>query len=319
MQSIRSRAIELAGDQANFESYGSVRVCDNAPDAKLEADAHLAIIADGLAHRLSEFDRLPGAFSRYFRGTLGQKYKRGTPNSKINLEFALFAFNTAFDKKYAEHPVVRQSLMTPLGVRTIEACKQFVALADTTRYPGQKVGPNQIDRSEFYEKPRALISNGIATVGGVVATSVLDLFNANVPANEGKHYLTQRERVVRGLAGTSLDQFVVSHFEAMNDVSIYSLARQLAIARGLPKHKNTKHATNAPHRGCPAMPDFPETPILKGGSGVSKLFLRGVELVVSANMHALRSDEPEHAILPRSGPFKFLEPHLRKVPLLDKV
>ena len=319
MQSIRSRAIELAENPANFETHGPVQECDDPASAKLEADAHLAVIIDGTAHRLAESDRLQSQAQRHFKGTLKQKYAKGTPNSEINLEFAIYAFQLAYDNQYPENPIVAESFNSPFGIRAIAACRQFAALAGASQYHGQKVGPDNVDRFIAYEHPDWLVGNGIATVGGVVGTSVLDLYNASIQPEEAENYLVRKERQVRGLASTTLTQFVRSHSEAMYDASRFSIERQLEIARALPKFKSDSDEAVTPHMGCPAMPDYPVKEMLIGGSGVSKLYQRGIKFILSANLHAIRSDDPIYAMLPKNVLSNWLSVHLRKGQLLDKV
>lgn len=294
MQSVRSRAIELAADPRNFETAEPLRETFTPAEAKLEADAHLAVCIDGLVARLTSSEPRRQKFMRKFNAGMLKVYLPGTPNSEIGVGVGVDAFQTAFFESYASLREIDRVFATNFGQRTIAAGLRYREYASSL-----SMSSDTGRRMQSYIDPKVLLLAGINTMGGRLGNQIVDGSRSDLSPKDLQERLVADASKIRSLSSVSFDQFRFAHDVAVKKYGeIQTIETRLARCRSNPVHLKPKDAEYAPHSGCPAMPVLPETDRLEGGSGVAKLYLHGVDLIVATNLHALKEDSDEFRIMP---------------------
>ncbi|MEK7599821.1 MAG: hypothetical protein AAB462_02210 [Patescibacteria group bacterium] len=292
---VRTRAIELASQpdmlQQPLQSFEGVE------GAKLEADAHLNICISQLAETLVTSVDHRQRFMTQFSAKITDEFA-DTPNTKINRKQALSIFDMCLTGTYRDLNAVAQIIDgSPLGLRTQEACKQYVNVCDNLELP-QKTTINGAPISyRDYLGGKKPIVNGLNTFFHFASITTDHASGMKVSPEERARRLVLSDKGMRKIASLTPNQAnMASTLRVDKNEKGIDVAADLEKLRKLPKHAGFDSLTR-PHLRCPALPIMPETPLTHSGSAISKLWAMTTELVVATNLHALDSDDEAYRIV----------------------
>lgn len=297
MLTIRGRTIELAADPAQFEQ--PVPNFDNPGDAKLEADAYLALCIDQLTDHLSTSQANRQDFFNRFSPHVLNKFGR-QPNRYLDHNWIKVTFIEDFRGAYINDADINNIFSTAPQIRnTKAACAQYLKLCE------EHVAKHSDGESEYvlpasiqdYESPANLMHIGLTTLVHEVP-HVLEGLNSVKP-NRRPALL---DRPVKGpvlMGSLSLAQLRVSDQQraapAVEKEHINTIPN-IQVLRAMPPYISDLEAILRPFRGCPAMPELPATDFLRGGSGILKMLKVAIDLTRATNVYMLDSDLPEYSV-----------------------
>ncbi|MFI5270949.1 MAG: hypothetical protein ACHQT9_02800 [Candidatus Saccharimonadales bacterium] len=285
MSTIRSRAIELANDRKYFVSTRShVRLFEDSGDAKLEADAHLAIVIDHIAHKLASSTAHEQRF-------LADVRKR--PRRPDNEEAVIGHFPAAFGAVYNDYSLVSGVFRkTEVGRKALEASHHYAEVTSLHWADGNRHGARRIIQNNPYSAPEQLIQDALRNFGRRVGQV---LWGVNLSDGAEGMDADARQQLVGGssrdlLRLSALSMHQHAHYSPSDPVIVdnrVSIAPDIESARALPLYSQAFTEAVRPHRGCPALPNLPAIGVLHGGSGIQTLYERASGLIVASNMHTL--------------------------------
>lgn len=290
--SIRERAIAIdkAPTYVNYVSEGENL---SLPEMKVEADAHLAIMASVFADRVindqNDQDSFVYKFSKRMLDTNDVDKKRPNIPNALDEFSKLYSFE--FTQKH-EQDILED---TPIGRATAASCKRYhTAVLGHAEANGINIHSAQ--SVLFYDRPARLMALGLNTLAAVTQTVVAATYNErNLPIKPKRRLdiIRNSEINVKQLGSLALHQMDSINMNAHN-MKIYKgrvqLAKKLQDSRKLPDI--CKLADTRSHQGCPALPRMPEGNDLVSGSAISKLYGLAVDLIERTDLHAL--DEKPH-------------------------
>ena len=292
---VRTRAIELASQPDMLQQ--PLQSFDDVEGAKLEADAHLNICISQLAETLVTSVDHRQRFMDQFTAKIIDKFA-DTPNNKINRKQALSIFDRCLSGTYQDFDAVSAIIdKSSLGLRTQQACEQYVKVCDDLELP-QKTTINGAPISyKDYLGAKKPIENGLNTFFVFASIITGHALNMKVSPDERASRLALSDKGMLKIATLTPNQANMAHTSrvAKDDRGI-DVAADIEKLRGLPKHGGFDALTR-PHMRCPALPVMPETPLTHSGSAIKKLWAMTTELVVATNLHALDGDDEAYRIV----------------------
>ncbi len=309
---VRRRAIEVAADSRNFEPGALVPEFELPGDAKLEADARLAVCIDAIAHRLAASRPHQEYFLNKFHRRVRGEHSRGTRNSRIPTRSIGVHFMQVFEAVYPDGNIIKEVLGSPFGVTTGRACSQYVENARSyiTRECPAKVRQRYVAdslRIGTYERPNNVIKAGISTIGIAIPDIIAKMRHTGLSPEIHEQYLTRLDRRLRATASLSLNQFQsngVTSGVNIDDSGTITDDAELLVARGMPRYRSgmadLAEQIRPYHGGCPAMPDLPASERLHGGSSISTLWVPTGRLLVATAVHALNDNRPHYSMVERA-------------------
>lgn len=316
MISVRRRAIELA--RQDYET-SPVEQFDTPLRAKVEADAHLAIFSNQYISAVAADTGRAETFLDHFQDMLG-KQSVGHPrkvNTSLLRPTVIGTFTGAYRTVMQPRAEIEDRLAeTRAGQKVVEACAHFVAVADKTvglRTPPGKAAIERAPLSIYatYRDPIAIITIGNMTTRATGSLALegmyADLQNGKqLPINQRLGYLHATKKRIKQAGSLSISQFngyrgpgKSGQPKATTTDGMVDIMPEPALARSQPKHIHEQEPILRGHNMCGALPDLPRTDHTPGGSSLAIAWGLLVQTMGQANVHALDSDAPEHAVLPK--------------------
>ena len=286
-RSIRERAIAIdnALTPGNYAVEGEVL---SLPEMKVEADAHLAIMASVFADRVindqNDQDSFVYKFSKQILDTNDVDKRRPNVANALDEFSKLYSFE--FTQKH-EQDILED---TPIGRATAASCKRYhTALLDHAEANGIKIRSEQSVLA--YDRPARLMALGLNSLVAVTQSVVAATYSErNLPITPERRLkiIKNSEINVKQLGSLALHQMDSINLNA-HQMKIYKgrvqLAKNIQATRMLTD--GCKLADTRSHQGCPALPRMPEGNDLVSGSAISKLYGLAVDLIERTDLHAL--------------------------------
>lgn len=285
--SVRARAEALAADPSQLET--PVPQFDDPIEAKIEADACLAICGDAIVQRLlHEPERrvqFGSDFNEHLRFMRAVYKKAPVDTSLINDNFV-----ASFSKAYVDPLVIGETLSSerPLGRRTVAACTQYFRTVH-----GARSRYSQAVSHTAYQDPSKLIMVGFTTYKHEVGLQIDAIAQSDLTPDARLVALKRGARSLLSLGSLSIAQLssIKRDQEGCAAPNEETRKAHIAVARILPEQYRRGDEALRGKNMCPMMPNFRPTDMLSGGSPIAKLHALTLELYEDANMHFLSADE----------------------------
>lgn len=298
MMTIRSRAIELAADPTQFQR--PVPTFSNPGDAKLEADAYLALCIDQVTDYLSNSSRNRRGFFDRFSPNILDKFGL-LSNQHLDHDWVKTTFIEDFRDAYVDGEAIDAVFNeAPQVPNTEAACQQYLKMCKEYVATHAEEDPGYVIPAAIwdYESAANLMHLGLMSLVSEVP-HILKGFEG-VKLSERPTLLGKPVKGLAHMGSLSLSQLIASdQHRAVPRVEggRINTVPNLQELRDLPLYSSPIEAALRPHRGCPAMPELPPTGgILKGGSGILKMASVAMGLMQATNVHMLESNLPEHSV-----------------------
>ena len=309
MISVRQRAIELV--RQDYDAT-PVEQFDTPLRAKVEADAHLAIFSNQYIAAVAADTRRAEVFLGHIQDMVG-KQTAGHPrkmNTSLVRPTVIGTFTGAYGTIMQPETEIKDRLAETLaGQKAVEACANYVAVADG--YLGVTIqdlqfGPPMLYAT--YRKPVEIIKIGNRTLRILGNKALRGLYKslqdgAPIPVEQRLSYLHASNKRILQAGSLSMMQFNglkgPEHQDAIVHDGMIDVMPEPDLARSQPKHIHPKGPDVRGHNMCGALPELPTTEYTPGGSTLAMAWGLLVQTLGQANVHALDSDAPEHAVLPK--------------------
>lgn len=316
MITVRRRAIELA--RQDYDTT-PVKQFDTPLRSKVEADAHLAIFSSQYIAAVAADTGRAEVFLNHFQDMLG-KQSVGHPR-KVNTSLArptvIGTFTGAYGTVMQPKAEIEGRLAeTRAGQKAVEACANFVAVADET--VGLHTAPDAaaiewapLSIYATYRDPIEIITIGNRTLRVMGSLALQGMYEdlqqgKKLPLDQRLGYLHATKKRIMQAGSLSMDQFngyrgpgKPGQPQATIAHGMVDVMPEPDLARRQLEHLHDQGPILRGRNMCGALPVLPQTEHTPGGSTLAMAWGLLVQTMGQANVHALDSDAPEHAVLPK--------------------